>query len=61
MKELTDGNEVSARSFYYLLDFNDRDDWVTMFKMFGKKKLSELTLDEYKSLFKVATEKEFNK
>lgn len=25
MKQLVDGSEVSARSYYYLLDWNDRE------------------------------------
>lgn len=49
--------EVSSRSYYYLLDFNDRDDWKELSK-FNVQKLSELNLEQYLELFKIATQKE---
>ena len=47
MKQLSDGTTVSARTFYYLLDFNDRDNWKFISETFGKYKLSDLTLEQY--------------
>ncbi len=58
MKELNDGTKVSARSWYYLLDWNDRDNWSFMTSEFDKMKLHELTGDEYKILFTKATSEE---
>jgi hypothetical protein len=55
MKTLSDGTEVSPRSYYYLLDFNDRDEWKYMTGVFNKMKLSDLTIDEYKKIFEYAT------
>ena len=56
MKTLADGTTVISRTFYYLLDWNDRDSWEFIYKNFGKKRLLDLTLEEYKILWKYATE-----
>ena len=32
MKTLSDGIEVSARSYYYMLDWNEVNEWGYMFK-----------------------------
>jgi hypothetical protein len=58
MKTLADGNHVSARSFYYLLDFNDRDNFEMLYALFNKKRLMDLNITEYIYLFEKATEKE---
>jgi hypothetical protein len=58
MKILFDSSEVSARSYYYLLDWNELDQKNTINNLFGKIRLCDLTLEEYKKLFKIATEKE---
>jgi hypothetical protein len=55
MKTLFDGTEVTARTYYYLLDFNDRYNWEYIINTFNKKKLSDLTIKEYKQLFHYAT------
>jgi hypothetical protein len=56
MKELADGVQVSARTYYYLLDFNDRYNWEFMYNTFNKKRLCDLTITEYRVLFEHATE-----
>lgn len=56
MKTLADGTEVSARTYYYLLDFNDRNNWEFMYNKFDKKRLMDLTISEYIELFEYATE-----
>jgi len=56
MKTLADGTEVSARTYYYLLDFNDRFQWEAMIQFFNKKRLCDLTIDEYRKLFDHATD-----
>jgi len=55
MKKLIDGTTVLSRTYYYLLDFNDMDNWKTILTLFNKNKLCELTLNEYRQLFKVAS------
>ena len=58
MKRIKNGIQVSARSYYYLLDWNDRDGWKFMMDKFDKTKLSELNLDQYMILFTHATDVE---
>jgi hypothetical protein len=58
MKIIKDGTMVSSRSFYFLLDFNDREGWKTMMQEFGIKKLSELDIKQYIRLFELATQTE---
>lgn len=60
MKKLADGFEVSARSYYYLLDWNEVNEWKYMVKEFGKTILADLTRVEYKRLFNKATTSEMN-
>lgn len=45
---------VPSRCWYYLLDFNDKDNWETISREFNTKKLSELTLPQFYSLFEMA-------
>jgi len=58
MKELADGTKVSSRSYYFLLDFNDRDGWKTMHGLWNIMKLHELNKQQYIYLFKKAVEAE---
>ena len=51
MKTLADGTQVSSRSYYYLLDWNEIDNWNFMATNFGKEKLRELDIEEYKKLW----------
>ena len=60
MKTLIDGFEVSARSYYYLLDWNEVNEWKYMADNFNKATLKELTLEEYKQLFEYAVNNELN-
>jgi len=60
MKTLADGFEVSARSYYYLLDWNEVNEWMYMVHKFKKTRLCDLTKDEYKQLFQYATITELN-
>lgn len=55
MKTLIDGYEVSERSYYYLLDWNEVNNWIFIKETFGKTKLKDLTIDEYEKLFEYAT------
>jgi hypothetical protein len=61
MKTLADGTQVTSRSYYFLLDFNDRDSWETMHGLWGIMKLNELNKQQYIYLFKKAVEKEIKK
>ena len=54
MKELADGTQVSSRSYYFLLDFNDRNNWKPMSDLWGIMKLHELNKQQYTYLFKYA-------
>jgi len=56
MKTLSDGIEVSARSYYYLLDWNEVNEWAYMYSMRGKRRLCDLTIMEYRQLFCYATQ-----
>lgn len=60
MKKLINGNEVSSRTYYYLLEFNDKDNWKFMVTNFNKMKLHELNLDEYRQLFEYATKNDYD-
>ena len=56
MKTLSDGIEVSARSYYYLLDWNEVNQWEYMYSMWDKRRLCDLTIMEYRQLFCYATQ-----
>lgn len=55
MKTLIDGSEVVARSYYYLLDWNEQDEWKIIYSNYGVNKLNSLTKQQYKELFMHAT------
>lgn len=59
MKKLSDDKEVPARGYYYLLDWNERNEWKYISQTFGKTRLCDLTLFEYKMLFKHATTEDY--
>ena len=54
MKKLVDGTMVSARSFYYLLDWNDRNDKKMMTDLYNIWRLQDLNQCQYIYLFKHA-------
>lgn len=56
MKILSDGIEVSSRSYYYLLEWNEVNEWEYLCSEFGKSRLRDLTILEYRSLFCHATQ-----
>ncbi len=58
MKELADKTQVTDRSYYYLLDWNEghRD---YMYLAFTKDRLCDLNKIEYMKLFKHATAYEY--
>ena len=60
MKILIDDTEVPARGYYYLLDWNERDEWKTILNKFNTGRLCELEIYQYKELFKIATESDYN-
>lgn len=57
--ETKDGIMVSSRSYYYLLDWNEKNDWEYLYTQYSKMKLKELTYEEYKQLFHYATQCDF--
>ena len=58
MKALSDGTEVTSRSYYFLLDFNDHDNWNTIISEFKTNKLHELDKTQYLKLFWMAVKAE---
>jgi len=56
MKTLVDGTKVCARTYYYLLDFNDRYNWEAITLLFNKNRLCDLNISEYRKLFEHATD-----
>lgn len=59
MKELSDGTQITARMYYYLLDFNEWNEWKYLRDNFGKKRLHDLNKTEFLMLFKYATESDY--
>lgn len=53
MKDVIDG-KVPSRVYYYLLDWNDADNWMTMRKMFNSEKLHQLKVEQVYQLFTIA-------
>ena len=60
MKELADGKQVTSRGFYFLLDWNDRNDKKIMYNLYGVMRLHELTLHQYIYLMEKAMSDELN-
>ena len=58
MKELADGSQVSSRGFYFLLDWNDRNNKQVMFNLYGIMRLHELSKHQYTYLMKYAMAEE---
>lgn len=56
MKTLSCGTNVKSSVYYFVLDFNDRDDKVMMTTLFSKDRLCDLTYDEFLVLYKTACE-----
>jgi len=59
MKRLSDDKEVLDSIYYYLLDFNERNDWQYMIRILNKTRLCDLTLSEFKMLFLYATSEDY--
>ena len=61
MKELYDGHKVSSRSYYFLLDWNDSNNFKYIRNIVGVNSLNGCTRKQYKKLFAFATKFELNK
>lgn len=59
MQTLNDGTQVTSRSYYYLLDWNDWNGKKIMSKKFNKHKLRDLNFSEYQTLFNFVASQEF--
>lgn len=55
MKTLGDKTGVYDRMYYYLLDWNDQNEWEYITTNFNKTKLNELTQREFIELWEFAT------
>lgn len=53
--------QVPSRCYYYLLDWNDSDNKKTLWENFNVMSLSDLSVEQFWCLFKIATEKEILK
>jgi len=58
MKQLIDDKEVSGRSYYYLLDWNESNRWEYMFEHFETKRLCDLEFHQFIQLFEYATKQD---
>jgi len=61
MKTLIDGTQVYDNTFYYLLTWNEKNNWKYIEENFKKSKLKDLTISEYLELFEYATKQEIEK
>lgn len=59
MKILNDKTEVSSRIYYYLLDWNESNEWEYIREEFDKGKLNELNIAEFRQLFKHASTEDY--
>jgi hypothetical protein len=62
MKQTFDNKDVPARCYYYLLDFNQQDDWKTIFEIEpdSEGRLFMLTYEQFWKLWEIATKKEMS-
>ena len=58
MKKTVDGVAQLPRIWYYLLDYNDQNNWETIEFLYKTNKLSELTDAQFKNLFYVASQQD---
>ena len=58
MKQTIDKEDVPDRCWYYLLDFNDRNNWELIHEVSGQIKLHGLTKEQFWKLFELATQKD---
>jgi len=58
MKTLIDDVEVAARGYYYLLDWNERDEWKTICSIYPSGRLCDLDINQYIQLFEIATKQD---
>ena len=54
-----DNIDVTARSYYFLLDWNEQNEWEYIHQQYNKGSLKDLTFEEYKQLFGYATQCDF--
>lgn len=59
MKTIHNNIQVTSRSYYFLLDWNERNGWEYIHIQYRKGSLEDLTLEEYKQLFNYATQCDF--
>lgn len=60
-KKTLDDKEVPDRVWYYLLDWNERDSWETIWSRFGLKRLCDCTKEQVMSLFCTASQNDITK
>ena len=60
MKTLADGTQVSTRSYYFLLDWNDENQREELNFLFQKDSLQQLTGQKFQQLYSYALKAELN-
>jgi len=58
MKTLSDGKNVSAKSYYFLLEWNEQNKKQYIQETFNKNRLCDLELSQYIILWDFATKDE---
>lgn len=61
MKVLCDQTKVPSRLYYYLLDWNESNDWTHIRERFGKTQLSKLNRREFFTLLNTAMSEDLQK
>lgn len=61
MKTLSDGSIVTAKSYYFLLDWNEINEKKFIIDNYNKIRLCDLDREEYMILWLNATTDEYNK
>ncbi len=58
-KPTIDDKEVPDRVYYYLLEWNERDEWETIWSRYGLRRLCDCTKEQVMSLFQTASESDY--
>ncbi len=61
MKKLADGSEVTSKSYYFLLDWNDQNKFEYMYNNLNQSGLKNLNIRQYRDLWEHATNDELQK
>lgn len=54
MKTLSNGTEVPSRCFYYLLEWNEQNNWELIQSISNQQSLTNLNHEQFWTLFRMA-------